>query len=137
MTKEIWINLPVKNVKRSKEFFISLGFSVNEKMSGENSACIVIGSKNMAVMLFEESIFKGFTQHPLVDTKQGSEVLISFDVDDRAEVDEVAKKAADAGGTVFGKPAENQGWMYGCAFSDLDGHRWNALYMDFSKTPKG
>jgi len=61
--------------------------------------------------------------------------LISIDAESREEVDEWAKKVTAAGGNVFAQPAENQGWMYGCAFADLDGHRWNVLYMDMSKMP--
>ena len=60
----------------------------------------------------------------------------SLDAVNREEVDQMAKAAVDAGGTLFGKPAEHQGWMYGCAFADLDGHRWNVVFMDMNKMPK-
>ena len=138
MTKELWINLAVKDVKKSKEFFTKLGFSFNSKYGDtEHSACLTVGTKNIAVMLFEESVFKGFTQNNITDTKQSTEVLLSIDAESREEVDEMAKKAEAAGGIVFGKPGEKQGWLYGCGFTDLDGHRWNVLYMDMSKMPKG
>ena len=65
--------------------------------------------------------------------KTSSEILISIDAENKGEVDALAKKVEEAGGTVFAPPAESQGWMYGCAFADLDGHRWNSLFMDFSK----
>lgn len=137
MTKEIWINLPVKNVEQSKAFFTQIGFTLNERFGNSaDSACFLMGSKNIALMLFAEPMFKGFVQHEISDTRQGSEVLISIDAESREEVDEMAKKALKAGGTVFGEPAENQGWMYGCGFADLDGHRWNVLYMDMSKMPQ-
>jgi predicted lactoylglutathione lyase len=137
MTKEIWINLPVKDVNKSREFFTSLGFRLNEHYgNNDTSASLFIGHKNIVLMLFAESMFKGFVQHPVSDTKQGSEVLFSLDAESRAEVDEMAKKAEAAGGHVFGKPGESQGWMYGCGFADPDGHRWNVLHMDFSKMPK-
>ena len=137
MTKEIWLNLPVKDVQRSKAFFTAIGFKFNEARSGGNDmACMLAGEKAVVVMLFEEKMFAGFSQNKLTDTSQSSELLISFDAETREEVDELAKKAAAAGGIVFARPAENQGWMYGCAFSDLDGHRWNVLHMDLSKLPK-
>ena len=63
-------------------------------------------------------------------------MMISFDAESREEVDEMARKVFEAGGNIFGEPAEIQGWMYGFAFTDLDGHRWNQLYMDFSKMPQ-
>jgi uncharacterized protein len=137
MTKEIWINLPVKNVAASREFFTRLGFSFNPRFGNtEQSACLNVGSKNVAVMLFAEPLFKSFTQNEMADTGKVNEVLLSIDAESKEEVEELARKAADAGGVVFGKPQENQGWMYGCGFSDLDGHRWNVLYMDISKMPK-
>ena len=137
MTKEIWINLPVKDINKSKEFFSSLGFRLNTQMGNSaDSASFFIGEKNVVLMLFSEPMFKGFTSNELSDTKKGSEVLFSFDAESTEEVDEMAKKAVGAGGILFSKPAFNQGWMYGCAFADLDGHRWNVLYMDFSKMPK-
>lgn len=130
MTKELWINLAVKDVKRSREFFTHLGFGINERGSSEHALSLLIGSKQNIVMLFEEPMFRGFTQHEVTDTSKSSEVMLSFDAESREEVDEIARKVAEAGGNVFGKPSEVQGWMYGCGFTDPDGHRWNALYME-------
>jgi len=136
MTKEIWINLPVKDVAKSKAFFTAIGFNFNTKYGdSDTSASLMLGEKNIIVMLFQEAMFKGFTQNEISDTKAGNEMMISFDAESPQEVDELAKKVEAAGGHVFGKPSEIQGWMYGCGFTDLDGHRWNALYMDFSKMP--
>jgi len=135
MTKEIWLNLPVKDVNKSKEFFGKIGFSLNEKHTGGDMVCFEVGTKKITVLFFAEETFKGFTKNEISDTKAGSEVLISFDAESREEVDETAQKVWDAGGKVFSEPAEIQGWMYGFAFADLDGHRWNMVYMDFSKLP--
>jgi predicted lactoylglutathione lyase len=137
MTKEIWINLPVKDVAKSKEFFKNIGFNFNTKYGDSDmSASLQLGEKGIIVMLFHESMFKNFTQNDIADTKAGNEILISFDAESPAEVDALAKKVEAAGGNVFGKPGEIQGWMYGCGFADLDGHRWNAVYMDWSRMPK-
>lgn len=130
MTKEIWINLPVKNIQCSKSFFAELGFKFNESHSNAESACLILGSNGLVVMLFQEALFKSFTGHDVSDTNKGSEVLISFDADSRQEVDEMMKRARNAGAFIFGEPSEVQGWMYGCGFADPDGHRWNMLYMD-------
>lgn len=133
MTKQIWLNLPVKNVAKAKDFFWKIGFSFNEQHDTPSSTCMVVGESHFVVMLFEESLFTSFSQNKLTDTQSGSEVLISIDAESAAEVDELAKKVEEAGGTVFAPPAESQGWMYGFGFADLDGHRWNVLFMDFSK----
>ena len=133
MTKQIWLNLPVKNIEKSKQFFSKIGFSFNEEYSNENSACMLVGDQNFVVMLFEESLFGNFVQNTIVDTQTHSEMLISIDAESRNEVEELAQKVEEAGGVLFAKPAENQGWIYGCGFSDLDGHRWNVLFMDYAK----
>lgn len=137
MTKELWINLPVKDLEKSKDFFTKIGFSFNEKRETEDMAAMMVGEKKVPVMLFAESTFKNIIRHNITDTKNSSEVMLSFDAESREEVDKIAKKVEEAGGSVFGEPTEMQGWMYGCAFTDLDGHRWNALYMDMAKMPKG
>jgi predicted lactoylglutathione lyase len=132
MTKELWMNLPVKDINRSKEFFSSIGFGIKDGAT-DTSVAISVSEKNIIVMLFQEDIFKQFAKNGLADTSKTTEVLFSFGAESREEVDEVAKKVTAAGGNLFAPPAEIQGWMYGCAFADLDGHRWNALFMDMSK----
>jgi predicted lactoylglutathione lyase len=133
MTKQIWLNLPVKNVAKAKDFFWKIGFSFNEQHDTPGSTCMVVGEANFVVMLFEQALFATFSQNELTDTQSGSEILISIDAESKEEVDALAAKVTEAGGTVFSPPAESQGWMYGFGFADLDGHRWNVLYMDFSK----
>ena len=136
MTKEIWLNLPVKDVDKSKEFFSRIGFSPNEKHTTGDMACFEVGEKKMTVLFFAEETFKSFTKSEISDAKAGGEILISFNAESREEVDETARKVFEEGGTVFSEPGEIQGWMYGFAFADLDGHRWNMVHMDFSKAPQ-
>jgi predicted lactoylglutathione lyase len=133
MTRQIWLNLPVKDIKASKMFFSKLGFSFNEQHDTEYSTCLLVGENNFVIMLFEEKMFEEFIKNKLTDTEQSSEMLISIDAESWEEVDVIAQKVEEAGGNVFSKPALSQGWMYGCGFTDLDGHRWGVLYMDFSK----
>ena len=137
MTKEIWINLPVKNINKSKEFFEKLGFSFNSQYNNNESACLVIGEKDVVVMLFTEAAFENFTGNKISDTNQGTEVLFSIGAESREEVDEMSELVVKAGGKIYAKAGDTDGWMYGCGFADLDGHRFNVLYMDMSKMPKG
>ncbi len=137
MIKTVWLNLPVKDLNKSKEFFAKLGFSFDtEHGNGDHSGCFMVGEDKFHVLLFPENTFKGFTKNELTDTVKTTEVLISLGAESCEEVDEMARKAFEAGGKVYAAPGETQGWMYGCGFADLDGHRWNVLYMDFSKMPK-
>jgi len=137
MTKEFWLSLPVKDIKRSKEFFTALGFKFNEQHSNDTSACLLVGEKNTVVMLFAEPTFKGFTNNDIANTSKGTEVLLSFDAQSKEEVDELIEKVKAAGGESNHVPGPMTGWMYGCVFSDPDGHRWNILHMDMSRMPKG
>jgi uncharacterized protein len=122
MIKKAWINLPVKDPKKSIEFFNQLGLSEDPRYGD----CLVIG--DVIVMLFPEPSFKNSTLNEIADTKQGTEVLITIEAGNKEEVDEMVEKAEKAGGTIFSKPNVH-GWMYGAGFSDLDGHRWNVLYI--------
>jgi predicted lactoylglutathione lyase len=134
MTKQFWVNLPVKDVAKSKEFFTRLGFSFNTQYgdSAQNAA-LSIGDNKVIVMLFAEPLFKGFANNEIADTNNANEVLFSIDAESPEEVNEMANKVRAAGGTIYGEPGEKDGWMYGCGFVDLDGHRWSVLYMDMSK----
>ncbi len=137
MMKELWINLPVKDVGKTKTFWEKLGFSFDEKMgNSDESAKLVIGEKNINVMLFAEDTFKSFTKNEIPVGGRTTEALFSIEVENREQVDETAKKVSEAGGTILSEPEEIQGWMYGCGFADLDGHRWNVMQMDFSKMPQ-
>ena len=134
MTKQIFVNLPVKDLDKSKEFFTRLGFSFDEQFTDEKAACLVIG-ENIYSMLLTESFFKTFIKKEISDAKKSTEVLIGIDVESREQVDELVKKAVEAGGTVYREP-QDHGWMYGHSFADLDGHQWEVMYMDESAMPK-
>ena len=101
MTKEIWLNLPVKNIAKAKDFFTKIGFTPQENQPCDEMAGFKIGEKQMSVMLVENETFKGFSRNKLADTKTVSEVLISFDAESREEIDETARKVFDAGGTIL------------------------------------
>ncbi|MBS1645016.1 MAG: VOC family protein [Bacteroidetes bacterium] len=132
MTKQFWLNLPVKDIAKAKAFYSAIGFRFNEQQTNEESACMELGEKNVIVMLFTENVFRHFCRNNVTDTSNSTEVLLSIDAETRTEVDEILANAVAAGGSVYGEP-HDQGWMYGAGFSDLDGHRWNILYMDTSK----
>lgn len=138
MSRELWLNLPVREPERAKAFYTQLGFRLNEQYASQDgSLSLIAGDNQVVLMLFPETTFRTFAGNPIADSRQGTEVLFSLGANSRDEVDEIALKAESAGGTVFSKPGEQGGWMYGCGFADPDGHRWNALYMDMSKMPQG
>ena len=136
MVNELWINLPVKDVKRSREFFSRLGFTLGRHGNTDEAAPLQLGKNKTTVMLFSEPMFTRCCGGELPDRNRGSEVLISLGVESRDQVDQMATRWSQEGGRVFGQPASIDGWMYGCGLVDLDGHKWNLLYMDTSRMPQ-
>jgi predicted lactoylglutathione lyase len=133
MAKQIFINLPVKDITKSVSFFKKLGFKFNPQFTDDKAACMIIG-ENIYSMLLLEKFFKSFTKKKVANAKKTTEVLIAIDVKSRKDVDKMIKKAIAAGGSLYNKP-QDHGWMYGHSFADLDGHQWEVLYMDESKIP--
>jgi len=133
MATQIFINLPVKDLKRSIDFFTKLGFLFNPQFTDDSATCMIIG-ENIYAMLLVEDRFRGFTKKSISDAGKYTEVLIAIDAESKEAVDDMVAKAFDAGGTVD-KQAQDDGWMYGHGFADPDGHQWEVLYMDESAIP--
>ena len=127
--KQFWISLPVKDINKSKEFFTKIGFKFSSGPGNSpTSAPMLLGEKGVVVMLFDEPTFKGFIGNGAI-SNNATEVLLSIDAQSKEEVDEMVNRAIEAGGTSTHRPSEMKGPMYGCVFTNLDGHRWNVLYM--------
>ena len=127
-SRQLFVNLAVRDLKRSMEFFSKLGFEFNPKFTDEKAACMII-SKEAYVMLLVEPFFKTFTKRELCDTTRQTEGLFALSCSSRAEVDEMVSKAVASGGKNAGEP-QDHGFMYAWSFYDLDGHHWEVLWMD-------
>jgi uncharacterized protein len=128
MASKIFVNLPVKNLNRSIEFFTKLGFAFNQQFTDETATCMIV-TDDIFVMLLTEQKFKAFTPKEICDTKQYTEVLVCLSLESRAKVDEMVRKAVAVGGTTYNE-AVDHGFMYGHGFQDLDGHLWELIYME-------
>jgi uncharacterized protein len=126
--RKIFVNLAVRDLKRAKGFFSALGFDYNPKFTDDKAACMVISDEGY-VMLLAEPFFKSFITREVCDTSRQNEALIALSCESRNEVDELVKKAIDAGGH-DAMPAQDLGFMYGRSFYDLDGHHWEVMWMD-------
>jgi predicted lactoylglutathione lyase len=135
MPTKIFVNLPVKDLKRTMDFFSHLGFSFNQQFTDEKAACLVINEGSIYAMLITEEFFKTFTKKPISDATKNTEVLIALDAESRAAVDDMIRKAVEAGGTVY-MESQDHGWMYGHSFADPDGHQWEILYIDEAAIPQ-
>ncbi|MEP6929949.1 MAG: VOC family protein [Flavobacterium sp.] len=133
MKTKIFLNLPVKDLKRSMAFFTELGFTFNLKFTDDKAACLEIG-ENIFAMLITEEVFKTFTQKQICDTATTTEVLMALSVESREKVEEMIASVERAGGKEY-MEARDYGWMYQKAFLDLDGHHWEIFFMDESQVP--
>lgn len=128
MGTKVFMNLPVKDLDKSKEFFAKLGFSFNLQFTNKNAACMVISEDNYA-MLLVESFFKTFTKKEIVNAKQSTEVLVALSAESKENVDKMLHAALAAGAKEANEP-QDHGFMYGRSFEDLDGHIWEIFWMD-------
>ncbi len=133
MPRNLYVNLPVKDLERSVEFFAALGFSFNPIFTDENCAALII-NENTGVMLLVESFFATHSSNPIADAHKVTEALLALSLDSRAEVDEFARKALAAGARESGEP-QDYGFMYQRSIVDLDGHQWGVFHMDESQIP--
>lgn len=127
MTRKIFVNLPVTDVARSRKFYETLGFSINETFSNETAACVVI-SDVIYLMILQHAVFQGFATLPLADTTTSTAALVALSCDDRAAVDAMAMAALAHGGREP-KPAEDHGFMYTRTFHDPDGNVFEPFWM--------
>ncbi len=132
MHKQIFVNLPVKDLSRSMTFFKSLGFAFNPQFTNEQAACMIVGD-NIYTMLLAEPFFQTFTSKAICDATQSTEVLVCISCESRAGVDALVAKALAAGGQSPRAP-QDHGFMYAHGFDDLDGHIWELMHMDASAT---
>ena len=127
MKEQIILNLPVKDLNKSKAFFSALGFTFNDSYSGENAAFMNIAGDTIQAMLTAEPFFKSLINKPVVQAKEANEVVICLSCESREEVDALIAKAVAAGGSTP-HPPEDHGFMYDQGFEDIDGHLWNLVW---------
>jgi predicted lactoylglutathione lyase len=135
LSKQIYVNLPVKDLNRSVDFFTKVGFEFNAQFTDENATCMVVG-ENIFVMLLVEKFFQTFTKKEIADAAKTTEVIVAISAESREQVDEIADKALEAGCIPSNDPADH-GFMYSRSFQDLDGHLWEITYMDMSAFDQG
>jgi uncharacterized protein len=128
MATKIFVNLPVKDLTRSMNFFTRLGFTFNPQFTDETAACMIV-SDDIFVMLLTQAKFKEFTPKPICDATKSTEVLVCLSREHRDAVDELVRKALAAGGTTYAE-SKDYGFMYQHGFQDPDGHIWELIYMD-------
>jgi uncharacterized protein len=131
----VFINLPVKNLQQSIDFFTALGFLFDPKFTDDKGTCMIINNGASYAMLLTEPFYKTFIKdREVADARKHSETLIALALGSREAVDLMVDTAVAAGGRDYRKEEQGE-WMYGRAFEDLDGHIWEAVYMDMTQVP--
>ncbi|MEU1617765.1 VOC family protein [Streptomyces sp. NPDC008238] len=130
MPTQIFVNLPVRDLPRSRAFFGGLGFSFDPAFSDDNAACVVIG-EGIFAMLLVEPFFRRFTGKEVADATKTTEAIVCLGVESRGRVDELVDTALATGGSPSNETME-QGPMYGRSFQDPDGHLWEVVFMDLA-----
>ena len=128
MGTKVFVNMSVKDLDRSKEFFAKLGFTFNAQFTNKDAACMVISEENYA-MLLVEPFFKTFIKKEIADAKKSTEVLIALSSESKEDVNKMLTSALAAGAKEANEP-QDHGFMFGRSFEDLDGHIWEIFWMD-------
>lgn len=133
MANQLFLNLPVKDLPRTVEFFTALGFSFNPDFTDENATCMVV-NENAYVMFLVENYFSSFTAKDVASTEGKAEAIIAYSVDTREAVDTAVQTALAHGGSLSEQPIDH-GFMYNHSFQDPDGHLWEVFWMDRAGPP--
>lgn len=136
MHESIFLNLPVKDLKRSVDFFTRLGYKFNPQFTDENATCMMLG-ENLFAMLLVEPFFESFIPgKPAADARKASEVLVALPHKSKADVDKLVNDALSAGARRYREP-QDHGFMYSWGFEDFDGHIWEHFWMDPKAAQQG
>jgi predicted lactoylglutathione lyase len=130
VTTKIFLNLPVRDLNKTIEFFTKLGFKFNPQFTDENATCMIVG-EDIFVMLLVEKFFTTFTKKEISDTSKNTEMIVALSMESKEKVDQMINKVVEAGGKES-REAQDHGWMYGRSFEDINGHLWEVFYMDES-----
>lgn len=133
MEKQVFINLPVKDLAKSVAFYEGLGFSNNPQFSDATAACM-IWSEHIYVMLLTHDKLRQFTTKEIVDAKKYIGAINCLSLSSAAEVNQITEAALAAGGVEPDEP-KDYGFMQQRSFEDLDGNHWEVMYMDMEKFP--
>jgi len=126
--RKVFVNLAVRDLKKSMSFFSTLGFEFNPQFTDDTAACMILND-DAYVMLLSDPFFQTFTKRIPCDTTTHSEGMFALSCNSRDDVNEMVNRAVSAGGQHAMDP-QDHGFMYGWSFYDLDGHHWEPLWMD-------
>ncbi len=128
--QSVYINLPIKDIQATRQFWTTLGFTFNESFSDDRALCLALKPDSIYAMLITHEMYQTFTHRPIADGST-TQVLIAIEVESKEAVDQIVSKAIQNGACKYLEPSD-EGWMYYDRFVDIDGHQWEVLYSDMS-----
>jgi predicted lactoylglutathione lyase/uncharacterized protein YndB with AHSA1/START domain len=127
MAPAIFVNLPVKDLKKSIAFYTALGARLNPTFTDDTAASLML-TPAVVVMALTEAKFQSFTTKAIADATKTAQVELTLPRPSKADVDGTVRAAVAAGGTATGE-ATDYGFMYQHGFADPDGHTWGLIHM--------
>lgn len=128
--ENVWLNLPVKNLDKTDQFYKTIGFKPNgKKYKNEELVSFLAGSNKLIVHFFKQKIFEKFVSAKATNTAKSNEIIITIGSKTKKEIEKITAKVEAAGGKVIAKPARDDGY-FGSTFADPDGHKWNFLLLE-------
>ena len=131
----VFINLPVEDLERSRAFFTALSFAFDDDFCDEATLGMEIGG-TCYVMLVTRERFATFTLRPPADARETTEVLVSLQLESREAVDAFMETAVAHGAEALRDP-QDYGFMYSRDFADPDGHIWEPFWLDLDAAKRG
>ncbi|MCH8495577.1 MAG: VOC family protein [Balneolales bacterium] len=126
--RQVWANIPVNELERTRDFYTDLGFKINGERNNEQLVSFFVGKDDFVVHFFLEEVFEHFSGGKAANREKGNEIMFTIGANSREEVNTWAERVLEAGGTLFAEPADiGNGW-YNCGFADPEGHKWNVFY---------
>jgi predicted lactoylglutathione lyase len=137
MSRMIFVNLPVTDLKRSMAFYEAVG-AANEPRFSNDAAAMMRFSEEVNVMLLTHDFWRTFTNKDIPDAHRSAQVLLCLSCGSPAAVDAQVDAARAAGGAPDPTPKQDMGgMMYGRSFEDPDGHIWEVMWMDSGAAAQG
>jgi predicted lactoylglutathione lyase len=131
----IFVNLPVRDLTASVEFYRALGGELNEQFSDEKAKSVML-SDAIGVMLLTHDRYRDFTKRPIGDARRESWSLLAISVDSRDAANATVNRAAAAGGRADPNPVQDHGFMFARTVEDPDGNVWEVMWMDMNAAPQ-
>jgi predicted lactoylglutathione lyase len=132
--KTIYVNLPIKDLSKTRDFWTKLGFKFNEQFSDDRALCLVLNEGLIYSMLITREMFSTFTNRAIADGST-TQVLTAIEVESREQVDQIVHLALANGAKRY-RESTDHGWMYYDSFADPDGHQWEVMYTNPDQIPQ-